>query len=150
MKRRQPGPTEPRITTPGWALDRANEIARAIVAGIEASGVRVSGDLQTLVEGSRPAAASRAGKPADDITGDWAEVGATASMGVLVAAGLLRSRQTSRGDSDSWPDDLREPTRAHRPDLSAISTPRLLSVLSARLRSVAALRMGRSPGGRRA
>ena len=35
MKARRPGPGEARIEAPQWALDRAGEIAREIVAGIE-------------------------------------------------------------------------------------------------------------------
>ncbi|HVT65707.1 MAG TPA: hypothetical protein VHD81_11170 [Mycobacteriales bacterium] len=42
------------IATPGWALERAAEIGARAAAAIEASGVRVLGDLASL--GARPAA----------------------------------------------------------------------------------------------
>ena len=48
MKTRVPGPDEARIDTPQWALDRAGEIAAAMVPAIAASGVRVVGDLAAL------------------------------------------------------------------------------------------------------
>ena len=50
MKVRRPAPDEPRIETPQWALDRAGELSREMVANIEASGVQVVGDLSRLVE----------------------------------------------------------------------------------------------------
>jgi hypothetical protein len=39
---------EPRITTPAWAVQRANEIAASAAARITASGVHVLGDLGSL------------------------------------------------------------------------------------------------------
>lgn len=48
LQRRPPYPDEPRITTPAWAVERANEIAAAACVRIRASGVRVLGDLTTL------------------------------------------------------------------------------------------------------
>ena len=48
MKQRPPGPDEPRIDTPQWALDRSGEIAREMVARIAVSGVRIIGDLEAL------------------------------------------------------------------------------------------------------
>lgn len=45
---RAPDPVEPRIETPDWALERAREIAYEMVAGIESSGVRVIGRLDSL------------------------------------------------------------------------------------------------------
>jgi hypothetical protein len=49
MKQRPPAPDEPRIETPQWALDRCGDIAREMVARIDASGVRVIGDLEELI-----------------------------------------------------------------------------------------------------
>jgi hypothetical protein len=48
MKRRTPAKDEPRIQLPAWAAPRVAAIADEIVAGIEASGVRVIGELGTL------------------------------------------------------------------------------------------------------
>ncbi len=47
---RQPGPGEARITTPGWAVERATEIAGEMADNIRSIGVRVVGDLATLSE----------------------------------------------------------------------------------------------------
>ncbi len=55
---RRPDPTEPRIETPQWALDRAGEIAGEMVAAIGSSGVRVIGDLAILTVGPDPGGAS--------------------------------------------------------------------------------------------
>jgi hypothetical protein len=48
MQLRTPAPDEPRITTPAWAVEVANDIAAAAADRIAASGVRVLGDLSTL------------------------------------------------------------------------------------------------------
>lgn len=48
MKRRTPAKDELRIQLPAWAAPRVAAIADEIVAGIEASGVRVIGDLGNL------------------------------------------------------------------------------------------------------
>jgi hypothetical protein len=44
----QPGPGEPRITTPDWATDRAAELGAEMAKNIAGLGVRVIGDLSTL------------------------------------------------------------------------------------------------------
>lgn len=48
MQQRATGPGEPRITTPAWAVARANEMAAAATERIVASRVRVMGDMATL------------------------------------------------------------------------------------------------------
>lgn len=48
MKTRQPGPGEPRIATPVWALKRATEIGAEMAENIAALGVPVIGDLSSL------------------------------------------------------------------------------------------------------
>ncbi|MET9022440.1 hypothetical protein ABZV93_20910 [Actinopolymorpha sp. NPDC004070] len=45
---RQPGPDEPRVTTPRWAQEEAVAIGREIANWIAGSGVRVIGDLDLL------------------------------------------------------------------------------------------------------
>ncbi|MCF6525118.1 hypothetical protein [Streptomyces sp. JJ36] len=54
-------PDEPRITTPGWAVDAAVEVAEETVARIPELGVRVIGDLKSLTR--RPAAGPGPGVP---------------------------------------------------------------------------------------
>lgn len=44
----QPGPDEPRASTPAWALKRAAEIDTEIADNISALGVRVVGDISSL------------------------------------------------------------------------------------------------------
>ena len=48
MKLRKPGPDEPKVAPPRWAVERAGEIAQEVVAGIRSSGVRVVGSLDSL------------------------------------------------------------------------------------------------------
>ena len=61
MKQREPAADEPRVELPPQALDRVAAAARGIVAGIEASGVRVIGDLSILAEvpAARPDAVAK-------------------------------------------------------------------------------------------
>lgn len=47
---RSPDPDEARMATPQWAMDRAAELAGQMVSSIEASGVRIVGDLAVLRE----------------------------------------------------------------------------------------------------
>ncbi|MDO9378039.1 MAG: hypothetical protein Q7T56_04245 [Nocardioidaceae bacterium] len=48
LKGRPPAADEPAVSTPAWALPRVGGIGRASADGIEASGVRVVGDLDVL------------------------------------------------------------------------------------------------------
>ena len=48
MQVRTPAPDEQRLVLPDWAADRATELGRRFTAEIEASGVRVIGDLSVL------------------------------------------------------------------------------------------------------
>ncbi|HXG26892.1 MAG TPA: hypothetical protein VNL94_08600, partial [Candidatus Binatia bacterium] len=64
LRARTPDAAEPRIETPAWALERAAEVAREIVAGIRAAGVEVVGDLESLAF-DPPARAEAASDAAD-------------------------------------------------------------------------------------
>jgi hypothetical protein len=46
-RNRQPGPDEPQITTPRWALERAVEVAQESVDTIRSLGIRIVGDLDS-------------------------------------------------------------------------------------------------------
>jgi hypothetical protein len=48
LKARTPAPGEPQLTTPAWAVERADQVAAEMIEGIAASGVNVMGDLQSL------------------------------------------------------------------------------------------------------
>jgi hypothetical protein len=82
LKRPDPDPGSPRLTMPRWAADRAVEIAGQIRAGIEASGVRVIGDLESL-----------SGRPSEVREGDAepamvpADAAARLAFGVLLHSG---------------------------------------------------------------
>jgi hypothetical protein len=50
LQQRTPGPGEERLLTPQWAVDRALEVQREMVAAIRGLGVRVIGDLDALAD----------------------------------------------------------------------------------------------------
>jgi hypothetical protein len=144
LKRRVPGPDEPGIETPAWALERANAVSREIVDGIAGSGVRVIGDLEAL---AMPAGASEAGAAEAPSAGEresigdvtWAEIGARTAMGIVLASGLARGSESTAGTDAAWPDGslgrAKPPPRARvEPlELARISTPLLGLVLLRRL-----------------
>lgn len=77
LVRRSPAPFEGSVRTPGWAIKRANEIAAADLTRIEATGVRVDGDLTALVKVAVPPT-----EPADDI----APLGIDSAVDAVVGA----------------------------------------------------------------
>jgi hypothetical protein len=85
MQARTPGPGEDGLVLPGWAAQRASELGRRYAAEIEASGVRVVGDLAVLAE---PVAGVDA-PPPDPTVVDL-------EVAVELAAGLM-SAGTGRG-----------------------------------------------------
>jgi hypothetical protein len=154
MKRRAPERDEPRIQTPAWAADRAAEVEREIVEGIKSSGVPVIGDLSSLTTSSQPtstkaasawslktAAARRAADAA------WPTIGATASLGIVLASGLARDASSVADVVEAWPDGpLDRGTPPPRPrveplELARVSTPLLGLVLVRRLLGAAASRL---------
>jgi hypothetical protein len=134
LKRRAPAPGEQRIETPRWALDRAAEVAEQIVAGIAESGVRVLGDLRSLAPSPSTAVAAESGATGSETP--WAEVGARAAMGILVASGLARgASQVDDGslDGELAPVVVAPRVRAEPLELARVSTPLLAVVLARRL-----------------
>lgn len=143
LKGRAPDADEPRITTPAWALERADAIAREIVDGIAGSGVRVIGDLGSLAvpaasrSGRSGAVASLSRPPVADET--WAEIGARTAMGIVLASGLARGASATAGLEAAWPDGpvglSKAPSGSHvEPlELARISAPLLAFVLLRRL-----------------
>ncbi len=135
MKQRAPGSDEQRIETPRWALERAGETGREIVAKIAASGVAVVGDLDSLT--AVPAAGTD-GAAAPD-TSAPPEVAAAMSMGVLLASGL--ARQPGRR------------TYAEPLELNRVGTLQLGAVLVRRVRDAGVRRLSgiraRLPAGSR-
>jgi hypothetical protein len=84
MQQRTPGPREAAIATPGWAVERANEIAAEAAARIGASGVRVTGDLESLGQVKPREADSRAGRVHLTVAS-----AVEAITGTLIASGVL-------------------------------------------------------------
>ncbi len=126
---RVPAADEPRVELPQWALDKAGAVAAEMVPVIEASGVRIVGDVAKLrlVPTSRLAGDD---VPEVRVTPD---VGAVTAMGVLLATGLPRrdlAKHAPRGGL-GWLRSPEEPLEA--PELELISTPRLAAALARRL-----------------
>jgi hypothetical protein len=87
-QQRMPGPEEEKIQLPEWAAERAREISRNIVDGIESSGVRVIGNLKDLTRASASNGAQQVNIPA--------ELAAHLAVGMLVKSGLARKKSESR------------------------------------------------------
>jgi hypothetical protein len=157
LRSRAPTRSEARIETPAWAIDRANDAGKQIVAGLRASGVRIIGDLDSLVE-ARVLRAREAAPAADGTAPDpsahpaWPDIAAAGAIGILYATGLTRGAPARDGDA-VWPDPTPpgHSSRVHLADFAGVSTPRLAAVLSARLgaglrRRVPVRERKRSPG----
>jgi hypothetical protein len=87
LQRHSPSPDEPHIVTPGWAIDRANEIAAADAARIATSGVRVQGDLATL---------SNVSTDADEVPAAAVRLTLDAAVDAVVGAVSAVSERRSR------------------------------------------------------
>lgn len=113
MKQRIPSAGEPRATTSASLRERALEAQATIVDGIRAAGIRVIGDIESLLEEASPREvdASAAAKA-------WPLVQAQAQLGVLHETGLTRGQ----GGASL---------------LSGWSTPRIASHLVGRLKGIA-------------
>jgi hypothetical protein len=101
MRLREPDTAEARIKTPLWARQRATDVQREIIEGIDRLGVRVIGDLHSLQadlptaerEGGGPPAEDARAEPEDAIA--WPEIVAAAGVGALAATGLARGNRSS-------------------------------------------------------
>jgi hypothetical protein len=114
MQQRAPGPDEPRIYTPQWAVERANQLADQASAGIRELGVTVLGDLQSL-------SAVRADPPPEqppDVEAWLPESAAhEAITGAQEALARLRARRSA----------------AEQRPLDAVTTPELVGIVWRRL-----------------
>lgn len=86
-------PSEARLQTPQWALDRAADLADTFVAAIRDSGVHVIGDLEVLAE--RLTGPESAPQVPDDVPIDAA---VAALLGVLESAAQNSGSSTSALD----------------------------------------------------
>ena len=144
LRLRVPGPLEPRIEAPAWAVEDSTAIAQEIVRNLGQCGVRVIGNLSSLA-----AAPPDAGKASDGIGDpDWSALAAAAAMGVLGFSGLARGRRPA--GAAAWPDAA-PPRRAAAPldmdAIGAVSTPRLVAVFAARIRGAVRSRLPWKPAG---
>jgi hypothetical protein len=141
MERRPPGADEGKVELPPWAIEPITAVATSIVSGIEATGVRVIGDLSSLTR------ASTTRTEAAPVVHISPEVAASAAMGILLASGLARgtaerSAEGIGGDAGSHraraPRPIAEPAELFR-----VSTIQLGLVLFRRLRAAAKDRVSR-------
>jgi hypothetical protein len=136
MKQRIPDPTEARIETPQWALDRAREVDLEIMPAIEASGVRVIGDLSSL---GVPLVSTGSLDPSAVTVPP--RIAADMAVGILLASGLARAA-TARGSNEpAWIEPI---------EVARVSTWQLVGVLARRGRESAARpfrRLARRPAG---
>jgi hypothetical protein len=126
LKQRTPAQDEARIQLPEWAGPRVAAIADEIVAGIEASGVRVIGDLGALASSSLgvkpdPGGRSRAGDAEQADTACISpSLAASLAMGLVKGTGA-RAASGSTGSRGSSTVDLDD-----------VSTGRLAATLARR------------------
>lgn len=106
MKLRAPDPSEPRIETPAWAIERALEVAASIRAGIAASGVAVIGDLDRLLDAPGPVAVSAPGAGPDAPA--LAPAAAAAMAAGIARASGLGPRGTAPASTAGQPEVLSE------------------------------------------
>jgi hypothetical protein len=83
-ERRNPGPDEAKIQLPEWAAERTREISASIVEGIQNSGVRVIGDLESLKRATGVGSVMEVHIPA--------ELAAHLAVGMLAKSGLARKK----------------------------------------------------------
>lgn len=94
MKERVPPPDEARVRLPDWAREKVADISLDIVTNLRASGVRVIGDLDTLiaarVRGAGDAAAAGTTGSTAAEPGITPEIAARMAVGMAVVSGLAR------------------------------------------------------------
>jgi hypothetical protein len=122
MRTREPLPDEPRIRVPDWAREPIADVAREMVANLKGAGIRVVGDLDTLVpavEGAPTDRASGAVQPC--IT---PEVAAAMAIGMAVISGHARGRRGPAGRDGA----------AERAELARYATYQLYGAALGRMR----------------
>ena len=125
---RVPGPDEPKVELPQWAFDHAGVVAAEMVPKIEASGIRIVGDLQRLLV-----------VPQSRLAGDTIppilvppDVGGSIAMGVLIATGLPRRDLERKAEPGrKWFRSSGEPVEI--PELELVPTSRLAAALARRV-----------------
>lgn len=126
IKARVPTSGELRVTLPGWAAERAAWVAQAVVEGIDATGVRVIGDLRDLARPTSPGVGDTSTPTCVDPA-----IAARLSMGILEALGIRRG---GRPGVDA-------------PELASVPTMRLVSAIARRPGRAAVGRLRGRTGG---
>lgn len=112
LQRRVPAADEPPVRLPAWAVPQVASIADEIVVGIQASGVRVLGDLDILRRQGDPLATD------GEATSGAPQVAGSLAMALLAAGGAL-----------PWPPG---PDGAPKGRLDGVSSRRLAVTLARR------------------
>lgn len=81
----QPSPKEPRIVTPGWAIEQAAGIGAEMAEKIKAFGVQIVGDIDTL--GVRPAGLEDLPAKSGRVNSVSVASAVQAALGAIVASG---------------------------------------------------------------
>ncbi|MFZ9269182.1 MAG: hypothetical protein ACO232_03600 [Candidatus Limnocylindrus sp.] len=90
MKARPVAPNESRLSTPLWAVAKANALGSEVINAVQSLNVRVLGDLDSLVV---PAADASKEPIVGDVARISPEVAARMAMGVLLASGRARGER---------------------------------------------------------
>lgn len=142
VESRRPGPEEPGIVTPEWAVQAAADVGRRTAEGVAALGINVHGDLGSLAN------PIPAGDPPPGVPALPADAAAEAVLGGVL--GALNSAPTQE-DVDAAVAAAE--TRASRRAISSITTKDAASLLGTRVRQAGARRLrrrsraaGTSPG----
>lgn len=140
---RDPGPDEGRVPLPQWAVDQAAVEAERNIAGLQASGVRIAGDLPAL---RRAPVQPAEGAPITDVPLDLAAdaVLGAITAGVLKIRSLEATRPARRRTAASRPttsEPARRTRRAARsaapvsPSIDDVGTRELAAALARRIRA---------------
>ena len=132
VESRTPGPDEPRLATPAWAVEAAQEVGRTNARRLTEMGVRVIGDLDRL------GAPIRAGAPLEEGLALPVDAAAEAVLGALL--GTLESRLAEQAEQ------AEQVERAERAAVDRLTTRDAAQLLGQRVRAAARRRM---PGRRR-
>jgi hypothetical protein len=125
LQRREPGPDEPPIRTPGWAAQRAGAIGAAAADAIRAAGVNVVGDLSAL-SAAPPTTAGDDGQPTDPL------VPASAAAAALITTieASRRVRWPQRAKHRGTTERVLRKARSERRNIAAVDGLTLTRLLA--------------------
>jgi hypothetical protein len=134
-RERLPRPDEPRLSTPKWALERGAEIGTEAARQIEATGVRVIGDLSALGRYTGPPGPNRQPKQNSVPMGAAVE----AVLGVMENYQKYARRTTNAMTQEikagKTPTVVRPPKMLQGRPIKDVSTKGLIKTLRARARA---------------